>query len=231
MGKWFKPAGAVLLAIATAALYVWPIPPEIISKWGFLVFFLIFCAYMFWYVFSQNKQISKLEKNKPDITVDPFGYLGFECGCLKVTNIGEKGDFWVMISLLAEFRGGKWISMGNIVPTYDGVWESNDTNKTEIPNGKSDYVKISRVVLNGGQTLELLKYDSSNKSVSRRYWQNWETVSSNYAPKPEYKIQVRITAYPSLKDDIFIRDYNVTLNRIEDLKTRSKITTINADLS
>jgi hypothetical protein len=220
-----------VLAIITAASYVWTWPTDILQKYGFLIFFVIFCLYMGVYIYIRDKRIRELGSEKPCIIVDPLPYLDSEYACLKVTNNGEKGEFWVQTSLLSEFRGGKWVPTGTYAPMYDGVWQSNNTNKVEIPNGQSDYIKISHVTLDKGQTLELLRYDTSNKSVSRRYWQNWDwTVSpTQYVPKPEYDIQVNITSAPSLKEGAFIKDYRVTLDNIEALKTKSKVIPFKSD--
>jgi hypothetical protein len=229
--KWVRPAGAVLLAIITAATYVWPLPSDLLPKWGFLIFFAIFCIYMGFYVYSQNERIKESENKKPTIIVEPLPYLDDKWAFLKVTNNGEKAEFWVKISLIATLCDGKSTLMKTLMPCWDGIWRSSNTDRTQIPKGHFDEIGVSEVELVGGeQILKLWGYDSADKSVSIKKQARWQVPKGRqYGPKPEYGIQVSITSDPSLKEGIFVRDYQVTLNTLEEMKTKWKATSYKED--
>lgn len=200
------------------------IPLWLFSTIGFILTLIIpFVAFHKVRVERDKKQeiIAELEDKKPYISVDtlPTGEYTY----LNVTNNGEKGDFWVQISLIMHLdRRGKPIFNNISAPAYEGVWQYNNKEQ-EIPHNHTKAIKIAYIKLeNENQILQLLHYDEITKSAKPIFWRSWTPPISadSYIPKPEYIIQVNISSSPSMKGENFIQNYKVTLDNIEETETK-----------
>ncbi len=213
MEKWLKPAGAIVLAIIVAGSYVYSIPVEILQKYGFLIFFGIFCAYIAWYIHSLNEDIKKLGSQKPSITVNPQTY--FDNYYLTVNNNGEKATFTAEISLLYSSTGAITHDINGVAVNYTALWSKTNTNSTEIMKGQHDNIKIASVEITKVSTrLALWAYDVANKSSYMVRSASWTPTIKNVIV-PEFWLKVIISSDPSLKDGAFTQNYVVNLSNID----------------
>jgi hypothetical protein len=113
MSKFFRAAGAVMLAIITAASYVYPIPISILNRWGFLIFFAVFCAYICWYIWGLEKEIRYFRDARPNIALKRIeeNFLG---------NLVT----WQYSSLTSQWLAGKTEH-----PNFTRIWVFNDPLK------------------------------------------------------------------------------------------------------
>lgn len=224
MRKYLKPAGAIMLAIITAGSYVYPIPlpPDILQKWGFLIFFAIFCIYMVWYVHSQNEEIKGLKNEKPSISVVACNVN--DESYIEVTNNGEKGIFEAEAYIVRD-KGS------HIAEKYYPIWRKTNENKSKILHGHSDTIKIASIRFTQTENIfELHAYSVANKTVGTvRSIEYTQLIAKG--TKPNFIIQINISSDPSLKEKAFIGAYDVSLGYIYPTKVQSKLVSIPAEFT
>jgi hypothetical protein len=215
MRKFFKPAVAIVLFAVVAASYVYPIPFSILQKWGFLIFFAIFCAYMGWYIFSQDKEIRESRKAKPLIKAAIEHNL--DDYSIKVLNKGGKARFKSRIELITDDPNIRRYK------SYVGCWQKSTTEESEIFHDDWDFIRIASLA-NDMATYtshyELYMLDVKSGHQSSVGGQRWSPLmkligvdgTEREMAKPTYNIRVKVVTEPGLNTE-FVKEYSLDMDK------------------
>lgn len=184
-----------------------------------IVIFIVFCVVVAWMMYGLYKENSRLRDNRPTICVEPV--KDGESFYLKVSNKGEKGILKAQIELESEDDPRVWG-----LKNYIGYWKHAKSDKAEILGGHTDWIKIAELVTSQGlasEYLEIFFYgNSANPQYSMPSSSHWigatiESKKGEREPmtKHEYKIQVTISADPSLREGVYKEKFRFDVDRIE----------------
>lgn len=186
-------------------------------RWVNLVLFMAFCGVLYWIIHDLYEGIRELEDSKPSILVIPT--RNCDNLCLNVINEGERGEFVAQIGIVYSS-----IEMPFKFESYRGIWNSTETDEVSIMKGHAESIRIATITT-GKKTisLSLYAYDKAHKRVHIIPAGNWMPTIDKSIIKPEYQLQVTISSSPSLKEKLFYRNYDVTLDEIRESKRQPSL--------
>jgi hypothetical protein len=216
-----KPVGAIVLALATAGSYVFPIPPQVLQKWWPLIFFVLFCFYIGWYILEQDKRIGELEKAKPKIEVKSKVYD--KCAKLEIMNNGGEATF------TAKARVIKGTAQPEL---YSMCWESSPDNPNcPINHGDTEPIIVAEIAPESAKTddvftaiyrggIALYKMGRRRIGVTTietiREYENKERYPTMYkdisTQADKCVVEVVITSAPPPLEDYDVKYYSIEIN-------------------
>ena len=215
-----KTVGAILSMIATAIglgrniLGITSLP----MSWWPLVTFLVFCGLVGWMIFDLYREKSRLLNDRPSICVEPVKES--EAFYLEVDNVGEKGFFKAQIQLEAEDDPQVWT-----LKNYTGCWRDANREGLEIMKGHDGRIKIAERLSPPNTNSVYLKiwfFDdklyAANYISSSTHWIGATIRNAGGETKPmtkhEYKLQVTISADPSLREGVYQGKFRLNVDRL-----------------
>lgn len=216
-----KAVGALLCAIATAIglgqniMGITKLP----MNWWPLVTLAVFCGLVTWMIYGLYKENSRLLNGRPSIYVEPI--RDGESFYLKVSNHGEQGIFKAQIQLDAEDDSQVWA-----LKNYTGHWKNSNRGDLEIMKGHTGWIKIAELISYPNSNSVYLKiwfFDdklyAANFIYSSSHWIGATIKSPDGDTKPmtkdEYKLQVTISANPSLREGAYQGRFRLNVDRLE----------------
>jgi hypothetical protein len=179
-------------------------------RWINLIGFVLFCAIIYWITHDLYKKIQELEDNKPTIRVFPT--INHDDYYLDVINYGEKAVFSAQIGIVDSNTNEYQKLQG-----YNGVWNSTGNDEITIMKAHTASIKIATINRrNNIQNISLFAFDKVNNMIRTIESASWIPNSNDSIIKPEYKLQVTISASPSLKEGSFYKNYDISLSRIKE---------------
>jgi hypothetical protein len=224
MQKSFKIQAAVALCSAILTVVGIALDIEAITKlpvsWLPLITFVVFCVSVWRMLSDLYSERSRLLNIRPSISVvEPT--LEGRIYYLKVHNDGEKGFFKAQIQLEAEDDPSVWK-----LKNYTGYWKNSNKEGLEIMKGHDECIKIAELVAHTNSCSEYLKiwfFDhrlyAANCISSSSHLIGATVRNVDGEPRPmtkhEYKLEVTISADPSLREGVYKGRFRFNVDRLE----------------
>jgi hypothetical protein len=216
-----KTVGAVLSAIMTAigvgrnALGITNLP----MSWWPLATFIIFLALVGWMIYGLYVENSRLLNDRPSISVEPIREA--ETFYLRVRNDGEKGFLKAQVQIESEDD-----PRARALKNYTGCWRDANREGAEIMKGHAAYMKIAERISHPNTSsvyLNIWFFDDrlheANYISSSSHWIGATVTNADGEAKPmtkhEYRLQVTISADPSLREGVYEGRFRLNVDRLE----------------
>ncbi len=213
MDKWgfTRTVGGMLNLIATAVGYGLDISQtaNIGPKWWLLITLLLGIGLVGWVIWELHSQLNE----RPSVTVKSI--KEGDTYCLLVTNKGAFASFTSQITLTTNDPS---VSELSTLSCYQGLWDSPQKIKADIPKGQSAKVKIADINLSSlGWEMEIYYYQSPNGDGRIRanpYWRGTITKENTGETRPleppdAHLLVVTISGKPDLKEGFFKKKYQL----------------------
>jgi hypothetical protein len=157
----------------------------------------------------KSEQLRDLQETRPSIQVETVSDR-YDVMFLKVTNLGEHGDFEAQIEMV-EGRGFIHGIERPTLPIYTGCWELGLGPKASLPQGHSDRLLIGKLEVDHrfwSAGFHMYFYDGRAGRAKDFGTTSWQLVGKGTVAA-RFMLRITISSTPRMKQGPFIRTYLV----------------------